>query len=126
MCFFYRKKKYIYKPERNDNSKILFFVDSSFLDTQNGVNKSEPEEIWLQLINNNVNIDYVEVINRLLECNFDPFVSNTPNFLFSCLDTVSKNPDIPFDNLPSRMLLYIDYFQQLKKLYTKNVCSNFK
>jgi hypothetical protein len=107
-------------------AKAIFFVDSFFLDTQNDVNKSEPEEIWLQLINNNVNIDYVEAVNRLLECNFDPFVSNTPNLLFSCLDTVSKNPDIPFDNLPSRMLLYIVYFQQLKKLYTKNVCSNFK
>jgi hypothetical protein len=75
----------------------------------------------------NVNIDYVEAISRLLECNFDPFVSNTPNLLFPCLDTVSKNPDIPFDNLPSRMLLYIDY-QQLKKIIhkTKKVCSNFK
>jgi hypothetical protein len=40
-------------------AKELFFVDSSLLDTQNDVNKSEPEEIWLQLINNNVNIDYV-------------------------------------------------------------------
>ena len=46
-------------------------------------------------------------------------MSNTPNLLFSCLDTVSKNSDIPFDNLPSRMLMYIDYFQQLKKLCTK-------
>ena len=91
-------------------AKAIFFVDSSLLDTQNDVNKNEPEEIWLQLIYNNVNIDYVEAINRLLECNVDLVVSNTPNLLFSCLDTVSKNPDIPFDNLPSRMLLYIDYF----------------
>jgi hypothetical protein len=59
-------------------AKDIFFVDSFFLDTQN-----------------NVNIDYVEAINRLLQCNVDPFVSNTPNLLFSCLDTVSKNPDIP-------------------------------
>jgi hypothetical protein len=44
---------YIYKPERNDNSKIIFFfVDSSLFDTQNDVSKSEPEEIWLQLMNN--------------------------------------------------------------------------
>ena len=84
-----------------------------------GVNKREPEEIWLQLINNNVNIDYEEAIDRLLECNFDPFVSNTPNLSFSCLETISKNPDIPFDNVPSRILLYIDYFQQLKQLYIK-------
>ena len=106
--------------------KQLFFIDSSLLDTQNDVNKNEPEEIWLQLIYNNVNIDYVEAINRLLQCNVDPFVSNTPNLLFSCLDTVSKNPDILFDNLPSRMLLYIDYFQQLKKLFPKIFFSNFK
>jgi len=78
-------------------AKAIFLVDSFFLDTQNDVNKSEPEEIWLQLINNNVNIDYVDASNRLLECNFDHFVSNSPNLLFSCLDTVSKNPDIPFE-----------------------------
>jgi hypothetical protein len=89
-------------------AKDIFFVDSFFLDTQN-----------------NVNIDYVEAIKRLLQCNVDPFVSNTPNLLFSCLDTVSKNPDIPFDNLPSRMLLYIVYFQQLKKIIDKTKKSLF-
>ena len=77
-------------------------------------------------MNNNFDIDYLEAIDRLLYCNFDPFISNTPNLLFSCLETISNNPDIPFDNLPPRILLYIDYFQQLKKLYTNKVCFHFK
>ena len=33
-------------------AKDFFFVDSSLFDTQNDVSKSDPEEIWLQLINN--------------------------------------------------------------------------
>lgn len=82
------------------------FVSSLFLGTQIDVNNPEPEEIWLKLVNNNFDIDYLEAIYRLLYCNFDPFIYKTPNLLFSCLETISNNPDIPFDNLPPQILLY--------------------
>jgi len=45
------------------------FVASLFSGTQIDVNNLEPEEIWLKLVNNNVDIDYLEAIDRLLYCN---------------------------------------------------------
>ena len=47
-----RKKKIYINQKGMPTAKDFFFVDSSLFDTQNDVNKSEPVEIWLQLINN--------------------------------------------------------------------------
>lgn len=102
----------------------MFFY--SHTGTQIDVNNLQPEEIWLKLVNNDSDIDYIEAIDKILHSNFDPFISNIPNLLFSCLETIFNHPEIPFDNLPPRFLLYIDYFQQLKKLYTSNVLSYYK
>ena len=96
------------------------------LPKQIDVNNLQPKEIWLKLINNHLDIHYFEAVNRLLDCDFDPFTSNPPRLLFSCLETFVNNPSTSFDNLPPRFLLYIDYFDRLKQLYTTQVSSYFK
>jgi hypothetical protein len=77
-------------------AKDIFFVDSFFLDTQN-----------------NVNIDYVEAINRLLQCNVDPFVSNTPN--------LSKQENNQYTVTFVRVSYQKEYLDSLKQYLNKKI-----